>query len=207
MTKKKANDFDSVAWIYDKLSKLIFGNSLLDAQKCFVSEIKDGSDVLILGGGTGELLVEIINLKSDCRICYVDASDKMIELARKKISENIYVDFVHGTEHDIPAGKKFDVVITNFYFDLFNPEYLSVAIKMIKEHLKSDGTWLVTDFVRTERMIDRTLLRLMYMFFKVMSNIEASYLPEWEHEMKRHFTETRSAVFRKGFVKSVLYGY
>ncbi|MEP5106138.1 MAG: methyltransferase type 12, partial [Ekhidna sp.] len=50
------NDFDFVAPIYDRLSKLVFGKSLIKAQAYHLKVIGDKDRVLILGGGTGKLL-------------------------------------------------------------------------------------------------------------------------------------------------------
>jgi len=205
--KKKGNDFDSVAWIYDSLSKLVFGNELINAQKHFLHRIPGGSNVLIIGGGTGDLLPPILHSSPGCHVCYIDASLKMIDRAQAKVQGNKQVRFIHGTEQEIPTRKVFDVIITNFYFDLFSEESLHLVVDKVKKHLSRNGAWLATDFVNTGRIMHRAQLGLMYAFFRVISNIEASRLPEWEDQMKVHFTETGSATFRNGFIKSAIFQY
>lgn len=203
--KRGGGNFDSVASFYDRLSKLVFGNTLLEAQCHFLNTIPPNSTVLILGGGSGELLQRLLDAQPLCRVYYVDASAKMISLTQKRVGDVTNVTFIRGTENDIPAAVRVDVVITNFYLDLFSELTLQRVVEKIKSHLKPEGIWLATDFVKTSRIADKLLLKLMYIFFRVTSGIEASRLPEWEKEMRKYFMETASKYFRGEFVRSVVY--
>src|SRR5688572_27433406 len=115
------NNFDSVASFYDRLSRLIFGNSILHAQTLYLPDIPTGANVLILGGGTGWLLCELLAKKPGCKIWYIEASEKMISLSKEATRDTSHrVTFIHGTEDRIPSGITFHVVITHFYLDLFS---------------------------------------------------------------------------------------
>ena len=200
------NNFDSVAPIYDNLSTLVFGKTMFNAQTIFLREIEQGATVLILGGGTGWLLAEVLRINLTCKIWYVEASSNMIMLAKKKISsaEMYRVNFVHGTEDSIPAEISFDVVITPFYLDLFCNNSCHVVIQKIKSSLHAKGIWIITDFVRTAWW-HYGMLFLMYRFFEITSHIEATRLPDWESTLKQNgLEEIKSYLFYSGFIKSTL---
>lgn len=205
MNQSKNANFDSVARFYDRLAKLVFGNTLIDAQLHFLNRIPSNGEVLILGGGSGELLEHLLRVQPNCKVCYIDASEKMITLARNRVGSHEGITFIHGTEKSTPQALQVDVVITNFYLDLFTIESLRQVIRTIKAHMKPGGIWLVTDFVKTNRVLDNALLRAMYWFFKITTRIEASDLTDWRAVLRNHFAEPESKSFRKGFVRSSLF--
>jgi len=200
----KLNGFDRIAWVYDFLSKLAFGKSIIDSQKYFLGNIRDHSKILILGGGSGWLLAELLKIKPDCEVWYIDASEKMISLSKRKIKIG-YVHFIHGTELDIPVGNQFDVVITNFYLDLFTNHQLKEVIEKIQSSLNARALWITTDFVDGKKWWQRMMLRLMYRFFRIACNIESFQLPEWSRLIENAgMKEIESKFFYKGFIKTVL---
>src|SRR5688572_28861247 len=101
----RLNQFNGLARRYDRLAKIIFGNSLLEAQTAYLNEISSNANVLILGGGTGKLLTRLLNVNKSCSIWYIEASSMMIELARQhaKKANRAKVLFIHGTEDSIPG--------------------------------------------------------------------------------------------------------
>src|SRR5579872_6146211 len=115
------NEFDGISTIYDQLSQLVFGENLVESQKTFLKKIPNQSTILILGGGTGWILVELLKAQPNCEVWYIEASQKMISLSKEKTKSDNRVHFIHGTEDQIP-DVKFDVVITNFYLDLFDDD-------------------------------------------------------------------------------------
>jgi hypothetical protein len=70
------------------------------------------------------------------------------------------------------------VVITNFYLDLFKNDSLSDVLQKIKNHLNPNAGWIAADFVNRS-WTHRLVLKTMYIFFKLVSKIEASELPDW----------------------------
>src|SRR4051812_19943989 len=113
------NGFDRLAPVYDKLAGLVFGKAIVDAQLIFLDEVRAGDRVLILGGGTGWVLKELLRRQPACEVWYVDSSQRMIELATRNCGNPSNVHFVLGTELSIPT-MLFDVVIMNFFLDLFS---------------------------------------------------------------------------------------
>jgi tRNA (cmo5U34)-methyltransferase len=109
------NDFNGIASVYDALASMVFGKNLIKSQHHFLHVIPDYATVLIVGGGSGELLQTLLQQKPKCQVVYVDASERMIELARQRVQNAARVTFLCGTESVEMPVPAFTVVITNFY--------------------------------------------------------------------------------------------
>lgn len=200
------NGFDRVAPVYDKLARLVFGKAITRAQTRFLSEIDSNSEVLILGGGTGWLLAGLVASKPDCRVTYIDASEKMIDMAQEKIRGYEHsVSFIHGTEREIPSASTYDVVITNFYLDLFNMHSCRAVCGLIRSHCRPGSWWLACDFVN-RTWWHGALLKTMYIFFRFTAGLGTVHLPDWQTHIKdTGFTEIGAQYYTGKFICSALY--
>ncbi|MBL0742165.1 class I SAM-dependent methyltransferase [Chryseolinea lacunae] len=203
-----ARNFDRIAPLYDALARRIYGETIREAQAFFLPLISPSAKVLILGGGTGWVLAELLKMRPDLTVCYVEASSEMLRLTRARFQrgEDGGVLYIHGTEDAIPADAKFDVVITAFYFDLFPPDGLRVAIEKIHRAMQPEGLWLASDFVRNRVLWQRVLLWSMYRFFRWLCGIEAGSLPPWETLMTAMgMKKDQEQYFFRRFIKSISY--
>jgi ubiquinone/menaquinone biosynthesis C-methylase UbiE len=203
------NRFNRIAKLYDPLASIVFGRSLHNAQLVFLDRISPQANVLILGGGTGKILNDLLRANAKAHIYYIEASSSMIELARKNVNKfHTQVHFIHGTENAIPQGIQFDVVITNFFLDMFSSSAIENVIRQVVKPLKNDAIWIVTDFIYSKKIWHRMLLHAMYLFFRNFCGIEAKQLPDWENHLKRAgLRREKSELFYDGFIKSALYHY
>jgi tRNA (cmo5U34)-methyltransferase len=198
------NRFNWIASHYDRLVKLVFGSTLLNAQLTFIDSIRDNDSILILGGGSGEFLHALLDRKPGVTICYIEASKKMLELSKSRVSKHHTIDFIHGTEDDIPDSD-FNVVITNFFLDLFSASELKVVVEKINKRLTPDGKWIVTDFENSPRVHHRIVLSAMYLFFRITNSIDAKKLSDWRFALtNKELYPKEERIFRRGFVKSTL---
>lgn len=205
MSTGKRNGFDRLAPYYDLLSRLIYRGEIQNAQTQFLHKIPCGSDVLILGGGTGWIVSAIRNVQPDCRICFIDSASGMIEQAKKKNPEIQQVTFIQGTVADIPS-KKFSVIILPFFLDLFSEETLRQTIRKIEACSQSSSLWIITDFTNRGKWWQIVLLRVMYIFFRIFCNIESHSLPDWQGVFEEQaFRKLESKSFCRGFIESCSY--
>lgn len=111
------NNYDNIAWIYDALSRLVYGNSIRQIQIDLLDSIPARARILVVGGGTGWILEEISKIHpSGLEVTYVEISKNMIQLARNRhIADNV-VEFVHLPIEDFHPDSKFDVIFTAFLF-------------------------------------------------------------------------------------------
>jgi hypothetical protein len=196
--------FDRIAQHYDSLAGCVFGKSIKDCQTYYLSAIPNASNILILGGGSGWILKEIEETTNDCRIWYIETSERMIALAKSR-TNSPRVTFIHGNEASIPKGLAFDVIITNFFLDLFDDDQLHTIVQAILPSIRKDAIWLVSDFVN-RKVWHCVMLWIMYRFFMLTTDLKKSYLPGWEFALRSMgFIELQSRYFYGSFIKSVIY--
>jgi tRNA (cmo5U34)-methyltransferase len=195
--------FNNIAPLYDKLARLIYGRAIVEAQVCFLDRIPPGASILIVGGGTGWLLTEIQKCQPDCTVCYVEASSEMILRARAR-RVVLPIHFISGTHRDIPV-ERYDVIITNFFLDVFSDDELKEVLELLKDRIKPDGLWFVSDFVNGSWW-QKALLTMMYAFFKLVCGLEVNKLPTWKNSLTASGLKPIAIlVFWKGFIESVVY--
>lgn len=208
--RSQLNTFNWLARHYDALSRLVFGKAIVQSQRCFLSPALQNphSKVLMIGGGSGEILEEIWKANPTCFIWYVEASSEMLKLAAGKVDPKyrMKIRFIHGTEDAIPEGLVFDVVIANFVLDLFPDIKVGDMCHKLLTRLHPTGRVLVSDFVDRGKWWQRPMLWAMYSFFRVMCKIEASSLPRWETHLRfAGLYEQDVKYFFWGFIKSAVY--
>jgi len=196
-------NFDSIAGFYDRLSNLVFGDRIRRAQIHFLKNIPPGSAILIVGGGTGWIIGEIFSRTANCSVWFVESSREMLQRAGR-YNKPGRSHFIQGTERSLPP-QKFDVLVTNFYLDLFPDKDLDEALADITKTLRPGAIWLASDFVAA-KWWHRLMLWLMYRFFRMVCSIEARSLPSWgDAILRRGYRPVADCFFYGSFIKSVLY--
>lgn len=204
------NNYDRIAANYDRLSRLVFGKSIVRAQQALLTYVTSPARVLIVGGGTGWILEEMAKLyTAGLVIDYVEISSNMLDLARKRDFKHNQVTFIHAGIEDYAAPAQYDVIMTPFLFDNFSRERARVVFRKLDKMLKNGALWLFTDFhidKNLHRIWQKTLLRSMYVFFKNISHVEADQLPD----MPLHFDDngyylTFETFHFGGFIRSAAY--
>jgi len=198
----KVNQFDLIASVYDQLAGLVFGKSLYKAQTCFLDQLPDNGRVLIVGGGTGQILKEAVFSRA-AQIDFVELSEKMITKARQNGSHLSQINFLN--EDFFQHHGEYDFVIANFFLDCFDGEHLTLVVQRLKGLLSTKGKILVTDFQNPSRTSHRILIFLMIAFFKTFSSLQASRLEDIQGEMVKRFSTIMEKSFKQGLLFSALY--
>jgi tRNA (cmo5U34)-methyltransferase len=201
--------FDRVASFYDPLAKLVFGSSLQDAQYWLLPYIPSNSTILIIGGGSGWLLQQVLEHTSPKHIVYLEASEKMLQQAQQQIPAPTIVEFRHGTDADLQPHEQFDIIITPFLLDLFQDERLSQLMQRLYSVLEPGGLWLFADFWPVQQKLpfwQKLLAKSMYLFFGLLSDVQGRQLPDYSRHYNRlGLKEQQWAGFYNGFVQSKVY--
>jgi ubiquinone/menaquinone biosynthesis C-methylase UbiE len=204
----KAN-YNGIAPFYDSLSRLIYGSAIVNAQKFLVDTIVADSAILIVGGGTGWILEDISQkVPAGLHMTYIDISEKMIELSKRRYIGNNKVIFLNADIKHVELRPMFDVVITPFLLDNFSARTATVVFDKIHGCLSPGGLWLFSDFqVSNERNLwQKLLLKLMYLFFRLSCNIEANELPDTNLLFSKNgYKIISSKTFFQDFICSIIY--
>jgi ubiquinone/menaquinone biosynthesis C-methylase UbiE len=171
-------NYDRSASFYDRLSQLVFGDALINAQAYLLPYIPPQARVLIIGGGTGRILEKITAIHpSGLDITYVELSAKMTALSRQRNAGLNDVKFIVDAIENVNLPS-FDVVITPFLFDNYKQQNLSPVFEHIHQMLTVDGVWLYTDFQLTGKWWQSVMLKSMLLFFKLLCGVESWRLPD-----------------------------
>lgn len=202
-------NYDSIAKIYDRLSRLIYGRQIINAQVDLLKYIPANSSILIAGGGTGWILEEIAKLQAQgLEIDYVESSAGMLELSREKNCRGNKVNLIHAQIENYILSRQYNVVIAPFLFDNFKKEAIDIAFQKMDANLINKGLWLYVDFVSKEEQTafwQRFLLKAMYLFFGLISNVEVSELINMEPYFARSYQKEYEAKYFQKFIRAAVY--
>jgi len=213
----KPNSFQAIAPYYDFLSKLVFGKNILRAQKVFLDRLPKHANILFVGGGSGEIMSDLLYQAQPKRITYIEASSAMLARAKKgyqKISHHIksdtHVEFICGTEAQIPSGTLYDAVLTFFVLDVYNSNEAKLMVTKLSYSLKDKGEWLFADFTKEGKGISRlwkiVMLMLMYKFFSLSSGLKNQSLPDFTEVFQSiGYMPFQERFFYHRFIRSALY--
>lgn len=202
------NNFDNVAWCYDSLSFLVFGKALKQSQLILLDTLGHCERVLIIGGGTGWILPELLKRKKVQEIDYVESSFKMLQKARQqKLPAQVTVNFIHADAQRIVAPKTYDAVLAFYFFDLFPNEKQERFISIFNNVLKAGGKLLVADFYLSGESPywQKKLMKLMYCFFSITSSLEVARLEDFRTGLKKNFKCVSSVAGFRGMILSEVY--
>ncbi|GAB3572006.1 class I SAM-dependent methyltransferase [Hymenobacter daeguensis] len=204
--------YDRVAWCYDLLAGLVFGSALRNTQRAALDGLPTGApQVLILGGGTGWVLTEVLRRRPAATVLYLEASPRMLarsraRLARECPAATAQVDFRHGTQEALRAGESFDAIITFFVLDCIPLPEIAGALARLRAALRPGAPWLLADFRPARRGWRRWLLAAMYFFFRLTTGLRARELPRLRPALARlGMRPARRRLFFGGAVEGAVF--
>jgi tRNA (cmo5U34)-methyltransferase len=204
MGRRAVASFDGIGPFYDFLASVAFMGRIRKSQRYFLKRLPPAKSVLVLGGGSGWILEDIVRDIKPITICYVEASAWMLQKARSRqvASE---VTYIHGTENEVPGDQPFDLVITNFFLDMFDENGVSSVAERVHDHLSTNGVWMVTDFT-CRNTFHRALLYIMYRFFSITTGLQQRSLSAWYNTVSGSgFRCTQEASFFGGFIRACVF--
>ena len=204
----KKGGFDRIAPYYDDLSRLVFGGLLQKAQRVYLPEVPCNAKVLIIGGGTGWLLKDLVTLNSGCEITYLEASKRMIDLSQRRLDavENRRVSFVLDKDLQNIEPQNFEVVICHFFLDLYQGDELLQVVSQLKERLLPGGQFLFCDFQKTGKWQHQFLEKIMYWCFRLVCGIRSRMLVDYNQcLLESGLTLKRETTFYQGMITSKVY--
>jgi ubiquinone/menaquinone biosynthesis C-methylase UbiE len=145
-------NFDAIARWYGGLETMAFGNALQRCRTTYVEALGPARSILIAGEGNGRFLRALLRTNRDARVTVVDASRRMLELARCRAGSCDRVRFVHGNLLDPGLSlPPVDAVVTHFFLDCFDEPRLRTVVARLRGVLRDGGVWVWSDFMIPDR--------------------------------------------------------
>ena len=145
MSRRDAYRFVGPA--YDALTVLFSGHAILRAKTTFVSELRPGQRVLFAGVGHGR--DALVAAARGAHVTVVDLSPTMLERCRTLLARDGHHDDVTFVVDDIrqfSAPHSFDVVVANFFLNVFALAEARRVLAHLATQACSGGTLVVGDF-------------------------------------------------------------
>lgn len=208
--------FDAIAPWYRTLERIAFGDGLQRGRTACLGEIVAPRRTLIVGEGNGRFLCELVRLHPGVEVDCVDASQAMLQLARKRLERESpeagpRVRFLH---HDLtswsPPVRHYDLVVTHFFLDCFAETELAAIVGKLAQATTENAHWLLADFCvpakGVARLHARAWLTVMYRFFRLSAGIDARQLLDPSPFLREEgFALARQHSFRHGMLKSEMW--
>lgn len=200
-------NYDVIAPYYDRLSRLVFGNSQHKAQLSLLTHLKEGDSILWVGGGEGRLLPEIDRLGLQLTIDYVEFSEVMISLVQKKnLQSPISIQYYSEDIREfIRAEKKYDLILTAFLFDNFNQSQAEELFHQLNLQLREGGTWLFVDFKPNPKGLFYLLTKTMLFFFRIAIKLQSKAIPSLNVFFQKDFSRLQHSKFYWGYIEAYAY--
>lgn len=195
------NDFNLIAKVYDVGVSAVFGKVVKQSYTYFLDRITSTDRVLIVGGGTGQILNHI---SPTCEIHYVDQSREMIQLAQQRRNENIMffeIDFF-----DFKESHRYDWIVFPYFLDLFNEDEVTQIFKSAGSMLTKKGKFIVTDFALPKRVFQKTLLSIVIKVLRPLVKLQITQLSSIQAVLiKGGYQVLALKEWREGFIFSGIY--
>ncbi|MEO7724404.1 MAG: class I SAM-dependent methyltransferase [Chthoniobacterales bacterium] len=202
--------FDRVAPFYRALERLVFGDQLQQARVAFLEEIERPRRVLIVGEGDGRFLAEFVRRHPRATIDCVDASVRMIDIARSR-SGGSAINFIHADFSTLSLEPDlYDLIVTHFFLDCFAGALLREVVEKLGRAASRNAIWLLSDFRVPDsgwrRFWARVCIRAMYLFFGLVSGLGTQRFEDPSPGLRSAgFVCVSQCLTRAGMVKSELW--
>lgn len=186
--------FDALAPHYRWMEFILAGEKLQRCRTAFLGEIPVARNILLLGEGHGRCLVECCRRFSNARITCVDASERMLaEAGRRLVRRNPGAAHVKFIQSDVlnwmSTDETYDLIVTTFFLDCFRPDQLEQIIPRFAACATPDANWLIADFqtpsAGLQRIRSRLILWAMYAFFRTITRLPTNKLTAPDSFLRR----------------------
>jgi ubiquinone/menaquinone biosynthesis C-methylase UbiE len=203
--------FDRLASHYRWLETVGFGSVLQKARTRWIETVPQPKRVLTVGGGTGRFLRTFVRVHPDAEVDCVDASMRMLDLARRGLSHpGNRVRFLKEDILSWTPPESYDLIVTNFVLDCFPENELKSIVRKLAGVATPGAYWFLADFCIPKtsfaRMHAKIWLATMYWFFRTTTGIRAKQLVDPTPELHANgFVCLERSQWRLGLVKSELW--
>ena len=173
--------FDLLARHYDWLEALTAGPRLERMRAAGLDALPGRRRILSMGEGHGRFAAACLARYPDAELTCVDASERMLERARRRIERSgasgASITWECADVLGWSAERKFDAIVTCFFLDCFPPVILERVIAQLARNATADAIWVNADFAVPARGWRRwrakAIHAAMYAFFRSVARLPA----------------------------------
>ena len=130
----------------------------------------------------------------------------MVALAKKRNTGANKVTFIALPIQQVVIDDVYDIVLTPFFFDNFTNEDAQEIFSSIDRSMNRGGVWLYCDFNKTTVFWQKTVLKIMYFFFRISCGIKTDKLPDMGSCFAKHGYQLKNQkTFLNGFINAAVY--
>jgi ubiquinone/menaquinone biosynthesis C-methylase UbiE len=148
--------YNRIACIYDLFGILMESKARQLALD--FARIRNGEKILEVALGTGLNFVELVRRNPKGWVGGIDVSIKMLERARKRVSKTGHTNFalhLSDSRHLPFRDATFDIVMTQYLFDILPVEDFRPILREFKRVLKKGGRIVVVNMTKSEKWINQ----------------------------------------------------
>ncbi len=177
--------FDSLAPHYHWMEFITAGEKLQRCRTRFISRAGNARQALVLGEGNGRFLAALRRQAPDLNITCLDASARMLALARCRLEraglDGATIRFIHADALEwAPPARAFDLIVTHFFLDCFTASQVEALVSELAGAALPGAKWLLADFRIPASGLTRVrawlMHRVMYLFFRWATRLPAHEL-------------------------------
>ncbi len=166
---------------------------------------------MIAGEGSGRFLEALLRKHPGVRVDCVDASARMLQLAKARVRDDPRVRFLN---EDVkiwsPEENSYDLIVTHFFLDCFVEGEIAAIVTKLARAATADAVWLLSDFSipggGLAEVHARVWLSAMYRFFRLTTGINGCELIDPEKYLQGSgFRLINRRLARFGLIKSDLW--
>lgn len=208
MWNKRTPDYYLLlAPFYEFFSRKVFGVDFQQSKRTFIDQIQKGNTVLIVGGGTGAILPEILEqIGQFGRIIYLEASRSMLQRSQKNVPQPFsgQIQWIHSSRFEALPKVKSDVIISHYFLDVLTDAGIDQLFREVDRRIHPETKWFFTDFFpETHR---KWLLYAMISSFRMLARHPRKDLPDYQvFFQKWGWKQMHRVAFQKGFFQAICY--
>jgi ubiquinone/menaquinone biosynthesis C-methylase UbiE len=192
--------FDLIASFYPLLEQTVFGSTLSQARRIFMTQVRAGNHILLIGEGNGRFLFEALQQTSAESFTVVDSSARMLATTARRIEavdHCPHVELIHANILEWRStAAYYDRVVTHFFLDQFRPDCIRRVVEVISRLATEDALWINVDFTsENQDLRQKFLMWVQYRFFQIFARIESARLFDsrpWIRQAGWDILETKS---------------
>lgn len=141
--------YGSIASVYDGLAAVYSRGRISQSKRFQIDAIRAGERILYAGVGSGE--DALAAHRRGARVTAVDLSPRMLNRLSARLGDDaLEMDLVHADVAAYDPKEPFDVVVANYFLNLFEVDRAREMLGHLAGLLRPGGSIWITDFARPD---------------------------------------------------------